>query len=55
MYKGRAHALTDEHVIQARTWVNAGVPKAEVARRLGVGRTTLYSYLGALEQNPDWL
>ncbi|MGP5724142.1 helix-turn-helix domain-containing protein [Corynebacterium casei] len=23
----------------------AGVPKAEVARRLGIGRTTLYSYL----------
>ncbi|MGP4984859.1 helix-turn-helix domain-containing protein [Corynebacterium casei] len=22
-----------------------GIPKAEVARRLGIGRTTLYSYL----------
>ncbi|WP_461381080.1 helix-turn-helix domain-containing protein [Corynebacterium mucifaciens] len=22
-----------------------GVPKAEVARRLGIGRTTLYKYL----------
>ncbi|MCX2162572.1 Hin recombinase [Corynebacterium auriscanis] len=46
MYKGRARALTAEQVAQARTWVNAGVPKAEVARRLGVGRTTLYSYFG---------
>ncbi|MGP5162465.1 helix-turn-helix domain-containing protein [Corynebacterium casei] len=25
--------------------MSAGVPKAEVARRLGIGRTTLYSYL----------
>ena len=46
VYKGRARALTGEQVAQARAWVNAGVPKAEVARRLGVGRTTLYSYLG---------
>lgn len=46
VYKGRARALTAEQVAQARTWVNAGVPKAEVARRLGVGRTTLYSYFG---------
>ena len=40
-----ARALTVEQVAQARTWVNAGVPKAEVARRLGAGRTTLYIYL----------
>lgn len=46
-YKGRARALTDEQIIQARVWVDAGVPKAEVARRLKVGRTTLYSYLDA--------
>ena len=45
VYKGRARVLTDEHVAQAHEWINAGVPKAEVARRLGVGRTTLYSYL----------
>lgn len=47
VYKGRARALTDEQLTQARAWVDAGVPKAEVARRLEVGRTTLYSYLGA--------
>lgn len=46
VYKGRTRALTYEQVAQARTCVNAGVPKAEVARRLGVERTTLYSYLG---------
>jgi len=45
VYKGRARALTDEQVAQAREWVNAGVPKAEVARRLMIGRTTLYKYL----------
>ncbi|WP_347285241.1 helix-turn-helix domain-containing protein [Corynebacterium stationis] len=45
VYKGRAKALTDEQLAQAREWVIAGVPKAEVARRLGIGRTTLYSYL----------
>ena len=45
VYKGRAKALTDEQLAQAQEWVNAGVPKAEVARRLSIGRTTLYSYL----------
>ena len=45
VYKGRAKALTDEQIAQAREWVDAGVPKAEVARRLGIGRTTLYNYL----------
>lgn len=45
VYKGRAKALTDEQLAQARRLVGEGVPKAEVARRLGIGRTTLYSYL----------
>nr|WP_232034527.1 helix-turn-helix domain-containing protein [Corynebacterium diphtheriae] len=31
--------------MQAREWVSEGIPKAEVARRLGIGRTTLYKYL----------
>ena len=33
VYKGRARALTAEQVDQAHAWVDAGVPKAEVARR----------------------
>ncbi|WP_342352743.1 helix-turn-helix domain-containing protein [Corynebacterium pilosum] len=37
--------LTDAQVGQARGWVADGVSKAEVARRLGIGRTTLYKYL----------
>ncbi|MEJ6014474.1 recombinase family protein [Corynebacterium sp. H127] len=45
VYTGRAPALTDEQVTQAKQWIGAGVPKAEVARRLGIGRTTLYKYL----------
>ena len=44
-YKGRAKVLTDAQVSQARQWVADGVPKAEVARRLGIGRTTLCKYL----------
>ncbi|GAA1172478.1 DNA-invertase hin [Corynebacterium glaucum] len=44
-YKGRAKALSDEHLAQARKWVSKGIPKAEVARRLNVGRTTLYKYI----------
>lgn len=42
VYKGRVKALTDVQVAQARQWI---LPKAEVARRLGIGRTTLYKYL----------
>lgn len=45
VYKGRAKVLNEEQIAQARTWVGEGIPKAEVARRLGIGRTTLYKYL----------
>src|SRR5699024_4880134 len=45
VYQGRAKVLSDEQVVPAHEWVDAGVPKAEVARRLGIGRTTLYNYL----------
>ena len=41
VYKGRTKALSDEQLAQARKWVSEGIPKAEVARRLNVGRTTL--------------
>ncbi|WP_308937032.1 helix-turn-helix domain-containing protein [Corynebacterium cystitidis] len=47
VYKGRKKALSPDHQVkQAKKWVTAGVPKAEVARRLSAGRTTLYNYLG---------
>ena len=45
VYKGRAKVLNEEQIAQAREWVSAGIPKAEVARRLDIGRTTLYKYL----------
>lgn len=37
--------LTAEQLEQTKQWIEVGVPKADVARRLGIGRTTLYSYL----------
>lgn len=45
VYKGRKRVLTPNQLAQAQEWIVAGVPKAEVARRLSIGRTTLYSYL----------
>jgi DNA-binding phage protein len=37
--------LTDTQVAQTKLWVADGAPEAEVARRLGIGRATLYKYL----------
>lgn len=45
VYKGRTKALTPEQVQSARERVDAGVPKAVVARDLGVSRQTLYDAL----------
>lgn len=44
-YKGRAKALTAGQVEQAKRWIDEGIPKTKVAKRLGVGRTTLYEYI----------
>lgn len=46
VYKGRARSLSPEQVESARERVAGGVPKAVVARELGVSRQTLYSALG---------
>lgn len=46
IYKGRKPALTPEQVTEARERVSAGVPKAAIARELGVSRQTLYAALG---------
>lgn len=43
VYKGRKPALTPEQITEARERVSAGVPKAAVARDLGVSRQTLYT------------
>lgn len=45
VYTGRARKLTAGDLANAREWIGAGVPKAEVARRLGVDRSTLYRAL----------
>ena len=45
VYKGRARALSAEQVAQARESIAQGIPKAKVARDLGVSRQTLYSAL----------
>lgn len=45
VYKGRKPALSAEQVEQAKSKVAQGVPKAVVARDLGVSRQTLYSAL----------
>lgn len=47
IYKGRKPALSAEQVAEARERIAAGVPKAAVARDLGVGRSTLHNYLSA--------
>jgi len=45
VYRGRARRLKPEQVESASTDIAAGVPKAVVARRLGVARQTLYTAL----------
>ncbi|WP_167203017.1 helix-turn-helix domain-containing protein [Actinomyces respiraculi] len=42
VYRGRARSLTETEVAQARQRLAAGVPKAAVARDLGVPRSTLH-------------
>lgn len=44
-YRGRSRKLTDDQLLEARTLIEARVPKAEVARRLNIDRTTLYRAL----------
>lgn len=48
VYKGRKPSLTPQQIAEARETVASGVPKAEIARRLGVSRQTLYSALAAV-------
>lgn len=37
--------MNEASIKQAREMIDMGVPKADVARRLGVSRATLYRYL----------
>ncbi|WP_323099410.1 recombinase family protein [Intrasporangium sp. YIM S08009] len=45
VYRGRRRSLAPEQVESARADIAAGVPKAVVARRLGVARQTVYAAL----------
>ena len=49
VYRGRARRLTREQVQAAQKEVLTGVPKAVIARRLGVARQTLYDALNGHE------
>jgi DNA invertase Pin-like site-specific DNA recombinase len=44
-YRGRKKALSPEQIEHLRTRVQAGEPKAALARELGISRETLYSSL----------
>lgn len=46
-YKGRSRKLADDQITEARRLISTGVPKATVARGLGIDRTTLYRMLAA--------
>lgn len=48
-YRGGKPKLQPEQVIQLKSRVATGVPKAKVAREFGISRETLYSYLAAPE------
>lgn len=46
VYKGRV-PIDQETIEKARQMVNDGMSKVVVAKKLGIGRTTLYKYLNA--------
>jgi len=46
-YRGRRRSLTDDQVAELHRRVADGVPKAALARELGVSRETVYQYLRA--------
>lgn len=45
-YKGRTKwKISKQELERGLIWIENGIPKAEVARRLGIGRTALYQYI----------
>ncbi len=50
-YRGRRRSLNDEQAADLRQRAQAGVPKAALARELGISRETLYQYLRATRLN----
>lgn len=45
VYKGRKAALTDEQIEEVRKRIEAGVPKARIAREFKCSRETIYKYI----------
>jgi len=45
VYKGRKPSLDAAGVAELRTLVSQGIPKAQIAAKLGISRTTLYANL----------
>ena len=45
VYRGRRPSLTTDQITEIRQLVSTGVPKAELARRYGVARETIYQAL----------
>ncbi|NKT12172.1 helix-turn-helix domain-containing protein, partial [Rhodococcus hoagii] len=48
---GRPRKMTDSRIKQARRMRENGMSQTEIAEILGVGRTTLYQYLGPQKKN----
>lgn len=44
-YKGRSRSVTNEQIEQIKEMVDAGVPLAKAARKVGISRATAYRYL----------
>ena len=51
-YRGRVRKLTPAQLDEARQLVSTGVPKAEVARRYGVDRSTLHRAFAGPSSSP---
>ena len=49
-YRGGKPKLQPEQVVQLKSRVATGVPKAKVAREFGISRETLYSYLATTQE-----
>lgn len=49
VYQGRPRKLTPAQLTEARELVATGVPKAQIARQLGVNRSTLHRALIAVQ------
>jgi DNA invertase Pin-like site-specific DNA recombinase len=45
VYKGRTKSLKSEQITELKEKVATGIPKAKIAREMGISRKSLYNYL----------